>query len=122
MSQLTQRVILIHELRQLGGAKKLLHRRSYRFNIDQTLRGDPLLIQGSHSLPDNPLQSGQTDSVLILQQLTHRTNTAVTQMIDIIIMSDAILQMHIVVDRCKNIIFCDMLRNQIMNILTDCFL
>ena len=40
-------------------------------------------------------------------------------MVDIIIISHAILKMHVVVDRCKNIFFCDVLRNQIMKISLD---
>ncbi len=36
--QLTQRIVLVHKLGQLGGAKKLLDRRRHRLDIDQTLR------------------------------------------------------------------------------------
>ena len=34
-------------------------------------------------------------------------------------MADAVLQMHVIVNRSKNIFFCDMLRNQLMDIFVD---
>ena len=37
MSKLTQRVILIHKLRQLRRTKEFFHRRCHRFDIDQRL-------------------------------------------------------------------------------------
>ena len=43
-------------------------------------------------------------------------------MVDIIVITNTIFQMHIVVDRSKNVFFCDMLRNKIMDISDDCSL
>ena len=40
-------------------------------------------------------------------------------MIDIVIMANAVLQMHVIVDGCKNIILGDMLRNQVMHIFVN---
>ncbi len=56
VGQLTKRVILIHELGQLGGSKELLHCCRHRFNINQRLRGYPFQILGRHPLADNTLQ------------------------------------------------------------------
>ena len=76
---------------------------------------------GCHSLTDNPLQSGKADTILILQQFAHSPDTAVPQMIDIIGIADAVLQMHIIVNGCQNIFFCDMLGHKFMDILADSF-
>ena len=38
MSQLAQRVVLIHELRQLGRSEELFHSSCYRLDVDQRLR------------------------------------------------------------------------------------
>ena len=43
-------------------------------------------------------------------------------MVNIILVSNTILQMHIVVDGCKNILFCNMFWNQESHIFTDCFI
>ena len=116
MCQLSKRVVLIHELWQLGRSEEFLHCCCYRLNVDQGLWWNTILILCCHSLTNNSFQSGQTDSVLVLKKFSYRTDTSVTQMVDIIIISHAILKMHVVVDRCKNIFFCDVLRNQIMKI------
>jgi len=43
-------------------------------------------------------------------------------MVDIVIRSDSVLQMHIVVDGSKNIFLRNMLRDQFMNRFPDCIL
>ncbi len=66
VGQLAERVVLIHELGQLGGTEKFLHRRLYRFNVDQHLRGNFLRIVSGHSLAHHSLQTGESDAVLVL--------------------------------------------------------
>ena len=119
VGQFTQRVILIHELRQLGGTEEFLHRGCNRFNIDQRLGRDSLNILGGHSLAHHALQSGKTDPVLILQQLAHSADSSVSQMVNIVIIAQPIFQMDIIVNGCQNILFCNMLWNQIMDIPSD---
>ncbi len=74
---------------------------------------------GCHSLTDYSLQSGQTDTILILQQLAHRTDTSVAQMVDIIIIADPVFQMDVIINGSQNIFLRNMLRNQFMYILLD---
>ena len=73
------------------------------------------MILGGHTLPNDSLQSGKTDAVLVLKQLTYGTDTTVAQMVDIVVVSDAVLQMHVIVDGSDDILFRDMLRNQLMD-------
>ena len=122
MGQLTQRVVLIHELGQLGGTEEFLHGSGHRFDVDQRLGRNSLQILGGHTLPDNSLQTGKTDPVLVLQQLTDCTDTTVAQMVDVVLAADAILQMHVIVNGSKNVFLGDMLRNELMDILVDCSL
>ena len=119
VGQLTQRVVLIHKLGQLGGSEELLHRSGHRLDIDQGLGRDTLQILGGHSLADHSLQSGQTDPVLVLQKLAHSTDTAVAQVVDVVVISKSILQMHIIVNGSKDIFLCNMLRNQVVDIPLD---
>ena len=120
--QLGQRVMLIHELRQLRASEELLDCRGHRLDIDQRLRGNGLHILRRHTLANHSLHTGQTDSILILQQLTHCTDTTIAQVVDIVVVANAVLQMDIVVDGRQNILFCDMLRNQLADTLADCCL
>ena len=93
MSQLTKRVVLVHELGQLGRSEELFDSCGNRLDVDQGLRGNVILILGGHTLTNDSLQSGKTDAVLVLKQLTYGTDTTVTQMVDIVVISDAVLQM-----------------------------
>ena len=120
MSQLAQRVVLIHELRQLGRSEEFLNCCSYRLDVDQALRRDSFDILSGHTLTNNTLHTGQTDTVLVLKQFADSTDTTVAQMIDIILMANAELKMHIVVDGCEDIFHSDVLGNKFMNITTDC--
>ena len=74
-----------------------------------------------HTLTYHSLHSGQTDTILVLQQLTYCTDTSVAQMVDIIIVAQAILQMHIIVDGSQDIFLGNMLGYQFMYVLLDCF-
>ena len=117
--QLGQRVVLVHELRQLGASEELLHSRGDRLDVDQGLRRDALHVLRRHSLTHHSLHTGETDAVLVLQQLADRTDTAVAQMVDVVGIADAILQMHVVVDGRKDVLAGDMLRNQAVDVAAD---
>ena len=116
MSQLTKRIVLIHKLGQLGRTKEFLHGCLYRLNVDQYLRRNLLCIMSSHSLADHSLQSGKTDTILVLQKLAYCTDTSVAQMIDIVVITDTVLKMHIIINGCQNIFLCNMLGHQFVNI------
>ena len=59
----------------------------------------PVLILCGHSLADYSLQSGQTDSVLVLEQFSYRTDTSVAQMIDVVVISHSVFQVNVIVNR-----------------------
>ena len=115
MGQLAERVVLIHELGQLGGAEEFLHGSRHRFDIDQRLCGNRAEILCGHSFTYHTLHSGQSDPVLVLKKLTHAADTTVAEMVNIVLVADVILQMHIVVNGSEDIISGDMLRNQLVN-------
>ena len=43
-------------------------------------------------------------------------------MVDIVIVAQTIFQMHVIVNGSKDIFFCDMLRNQLVDLTADCVL
>ena len=92
MRQLCQRVGLIHELRQLRTAEELLDRRHHRTDIDQHLGRDRFHILNGHPLAHHALHTRKADAELVLQQLAHRTQTAVAEMVDIVRLHLAIHQ------------------------------
>ena len=119
MCQFAKRVVLIHKLRQLGRTEKFLYRSLHRFDIDQYLRRYLLRVMSRHSLANHSFQTGKTDTVLVLQKLAHRTDTSVAQMVDIVVVSDTVLQMNVIVNGSKDIFLRNMLWNQLMYILAD---
>ena len=84
MSDLRQRVILIHKLRQLAGTKEFLNCRRDWLRIDQVLRHEAFAFSHREALFYCSLYPDKTHSELILGHFANRTNAAITQMIDII--------------------------------------
>ena len=84
MSKSGQRVRLIHELAELGGSEELLDGSNNRTDVDQALRSDRLRILRRHALTHNPLETGQTNPDLILNQLADGTNATVAEVIDVV--------------------------------------
>ena len=84
VGQTRQRVGLVHELRQLRRAEELLDRRDHRADVDQRLRRDRLDVLRRHPLPDHPLHAGQADPDLVLDQLAHRTQAPVAEVVDVV--------------------------------------
>ena len=81
MSQARQRVVLVHELAELAGPEELLHRGHDRADVDERLGRDRFHVLGGHALAHDPLHPGQADADLVLDQLAHRTDAAVGEVV-----------------------------------------
>ena len=100
MGQLSQGVILVHELGQRRRTEELLDGGDHRTDIDEGLRSDDALVlalQG-HALTDDALHAGESNAELVLQQLTDAADAAVAQMVDVIGGADAVAQAVQIVD------------------------
>ena len=111
--QLSQRVVLVHELRKRRGTEELLDGSSYRADVDQGLRRNNVEVLNGHALADNALHAGEADAELVLQQLAYAAQTAVAQMVDIVNRADAVTEVEQIADGSEHIINDDGLRNQI---------
>ncbi len=94
MGDLRQRIGLVHELGELGGAEELPHRRGRRLGVDQVVGHDRVDIDRGHALLDRPLHAQQADAVLVLQQLAHRADPAVAEVVDVVDLAAAVAQAH----------------------------
>ncbi|CDE13732.1 putative uncharacterized protein [Ruminococcus sp. CAG:330] len=119
--QLCQRIVLIHELGQRRRAEEFLDGGSHRTDVDQCCRCDVLCILrlNGHALTDDTLHTGETDAELVLEQLAHRTDTAVAQMVDVVHVAHAIAQVQEVADGGEDIIQNDVLRHQLVCLSAD---
>ena len=98
MRKLRQRIMLIHKLRELRRAKKLLDRRDDRTNIDERLRRDDVDILDCHAFLDHALHARKADAELVLQKFADGAHAAVAQMIDVVRRANAVHEVQQIVD------------------------
>ena len=94
-----QRIRLIHELRELRRSKELADRGHHRLGVDQVVRhGRRHFLVHAHLFLDGALHADQADAELIFEQLAHRANAAIAQVIDVIHRADVLAQLEQVLD------------------------
>ena len=93
MGDFAQRIGLVHKLRQLRRAEELAHRRRRRLGVDQIVRHDGVDLDRAHALADRALHAQEADAVLVLHQLADRAHPAVAEMVDIVDLAAAVLQL-----------------------------
>ena len=78
---------------KLRGAEELPHRRRRRLGVDQVVRHHRVDIDRAHALADRPLHAQQADAVLVLHQLADRTDAPVAEIVDVVDLAAAVLQL-----------------------------
>ena len=122
MSKLCQRVRLIHELGQLGRTEELLNCCAYRTCIYELVRMSRLFVGSCvHALTDVSFHTGETDTDLVLEEFTNRTDTTVTEVVDVISNADTILQTEQVADGSNDILEYEVLRHELCDLSTESF-
>ena len=97
--QLGERVRLIHELRQLRRSEERLDDRAHRARVDEVVERDLFRIGvDRHALLDQARHAGQTDRELVRDQLADRANAAVAEVIDVVRVAAALVQLDEVAD------------------------
>ena len=94
MRDLRQGVRLVHELGQLRGAEELAHRRRRRLRVDEVVRHHGVDVDRRHALADRPLHAQQADTVLVLHQLADRPDATVAEVVDVVDLAAAVLQLE----------------------------
>src|SRR5208282_2285908 len=100
---LAERIGLIHELRQLRGAEELLDHGRSRLVVDQLLRHQGLDILQAHPLFYRALHPHQPDAELVLDQLSDCAHAAIAEMVDIVNLAVAVLELHQVADDFEDV-------------------
>ena len=98
MGNFRQWVGLIHKLAQLAGAEEFFNRSGNRFRIDQVMRHQVLRFCLVQTLFNCTFYTSQTAAELVFSQLTHRTNTTITQVVNIIYFAMTVTQFN----QCSN--------------------
>ncbi len=105
VSNLGERIGLIHKLGQLARAEKLLQGRRDRLVVDELLRHEGFDILQAHLLLDGPLHAHKPDAEMILDELPDGSDAPIAQMIDVIDRSIAVFQLHEVANHFQDILF-----------------
>ena len=79
-----QRVVLVHELRQLRRTEELLDRSADRLGVDQILRGQVFGFGECQALADRAFDTDQAGAEHVLGHFTDRTDAAVAQVVDVV--------------------------------------
>src|SRR5713101_3273758 len=104
VSDLGERVRLVHELRELAGPEELLDHRGHRLGVDQVVRHERLDLLQAHPLLDRALHADQADAVLVLEQLAHRPDAAVAEVVDVVDLALAIFEINQVPDDLEDVL------------------
>ena len=75
---------MIHELRKLRGTEEFLDRGSHWLGVDQFLRGQAFRFSQRQTFFHCAFNADQADAEYVFGHFADRTNTTVTQMIDIV--------------------------------------
>ncbi len=104
VSDFTQRVGLVHELAELRRAEELADCRHNRLGVHQVVRhGRGHFLVHAHLFLDGALHADQADAELIFEQLAHRANAAVAEMVDVVDDADVFPQLEQILDRGNEI-------------------
>ena len=121
MSKFCKRVGLIHELGKRRRSEELLDSRNDGADIHKTLRSDGfgVLCLDGHAFTDYALNSGETDSELVLKKFADTADTSVSEMVDIVGAAKAPIEVEHIVDGREDIIGDDMFRDKFVNVLFE---
>ena len=92
VGQFRQRVLLVHELRQLRRAEELAHCCGHRLCVDQVVRHDRVDVDRTHALLDRAFHAQQADAELVFHQLAHRAHAAIAEIVDVVDFAAAVAQ------------------------------
>src|ERR1700722_12007587 len=85
-----QRIVLVHELRELRGSEELLHCGRDRLRIDHLLGHDRLALGDRQAFLDGALDAHQTDAKGVFGHFPDAANAAIAQVIDVVHLTIAI--------------------------------
>ena len=103
VSDLGQRVCLVHELAQGVGAEERVDDAGDGLGVDEVGGCEHLIITHIHALADGAAHTGQTDGKLVGQLLAYSAHAAVGEVVDIIDLCLGIDQLNEVLDNLNNI-------------------
>ena len=106
VSHLGKWVGLVHELRQLVGAKEGIDHRRECLRVDQVRWCKHLVVPYIHSFTNGSCHPGKSNAELVHQLLSYCTHPSVTQVVDVIHIGLGVDQLNEVFDNLDNVFTC----------------
>ena len=120
VGQFSQRVVLVHELRQLGGTEEFLNRRRHGTDGNQ---GIGLIVSRAvlraHALADVALHAAQSRAELILQQFADTAQAAVAEVVNVVRRADAVGQTQQIADGGHHVVIGDVLGHKVLHVVRN---
>ena len=91
MSELRERICLVHELGKLGASEEFPYGGNDGPDVDQGPATGLLLVRLRHTLLDHALHSKEADSHLILDKFADATHPTIAEVVYIVGSTDAII-------------------------------
>ena len=85
-------------------AEELLDDRRDRLVVDELLRHQRLDVLQAHALLDRALHADEADAVLVLDQLADRAHAAVAEVVDVVDLAVAVLELDQVADDLEDVL------------------
>ncbi len=104
MGDFSQRVRLVHELRQRISAEERVDNRRNRLGIDKVNRSEHLIVTHVHALADSARHTCQTHTELVVELLPDCAHTAVAQVVDIVDISLRVDKFDKILDNLDDIL------------------
>ena len=105
MRDLSQRILLVHKLRQGIRPEERIDDRRDTLGIDQIRRREHFVVAHIHAFADGASHTCQPNPELIIQLFANRAHTAVAQMVDIIHIRLHVGQFDQILDDLDNVFF-----------------
>ena len=97
--ELGERVYLVHELGELGGAEELLDRGDDGLDGDEVLGADRVRLLEAHALLGDALHAAEGALHHVGEELADRAHAAVAEVVDIVDVRGAVVHVHQVLHR-----------------------
>ena len=103
VAQFGKRVVLVHELGKLRRTEEFTQRGRNRADVDQADRGNMFLIVDRHTFLDHAFHAAQTDAEFVADQFADRLDTAVAEVVNIILFLGAVVDLDHMADKVDDV-------------------
>ncbi len=104
VGDLGQRIVLIHELRQLTGSKKLLDGRSDGFGIDHILRHQAFRIRHTKPLFNCAFNPYESHPESVFSHFSYRPDTPISEVINVVNGTEAVTDRYQSLEHVNDVI------------------